>query len=567
MANFFGTSGSDDFGNTAENDQFDGGNDFDTVIYNPEIDWETIGDVTPAPPTVGIVVNLAAGTVTDGNGQSDTLVSIERVIGTDFADTFVAGANDTEVRTFVGMDGIDIFDLSAMDSSGFTDLRYDNELGNLGIVVNLLAGTITDTYGNVDQVIFPTETTEVFFQVFGTQNADSFIGSVHNNFFRGEEGADTYDGGDGFDYVVFTNETGTSGIVVDLAAGTAVDTYGNVETIANIEEIRGSNNADQITGTDNDERFVGSAGNDMIDGGGGTRDEMRYDRDASWGATNGVNVNLTTGVALDGFGDTDTLSNIERVRGTNFDDILIGDAADNRLRSYDGNDELRGEAGNDRLEVGSGTDTADGGSGYDRAEFSGSRSDYELTFAGAVVTVTQTTDTSNVATLTNIEIAEFSDQSVDLRNGPNETSSEVYRFYNTETGAHFYTASAEERDLVSNSFSQFQFEGNSFGSNATADNGGTEVYRFYNTERGTHFYTASAEERQIILNTMPEWSEEGIAYYAYAEESDTNTALYRFYNTETGAHFFTSDTNERDFVTNNLEQFHYEGIAYYVDIA
>jgi hypothetical protein len=42
---------------------------------------------------------------------------------------------------------------------------------------------------------------------------------------------------------------------------------------------------------------------------------VRYDS-----ATEGVNVNLVTNIASDGLGGTDTLSNIEGIRGSNFND-------------------------------------------------------------------------------------------------------------------------------------------------------------------------------------------------------------------------------------------------------
>ena len=48
-------------------------------------------------------------------------------------------------------------------------------------------------------------------------------------------------------------------------------------------------------------------------------DQVRYSR-----SDNPVNVNLATGVAQDGEGGTDTLSNIESIWGSDFDDTLTG---------------------------------------------------------------------------------------------------------------------------------------------------------------------------------------------------------------------------------------------------
>jgi len=52
--------------------------------------------------------------------------------------------------------------------------------------------------------------------------------------------------------------------------------------------------------------------------------------------------------ALDGSGGTDTLKNIEAVRGSAFNDRLVGDSGSNRLAGFGGNDVLDGAGGNDR---------------------------------------------------------------------------------------------------------------------------------------------------------------------------------------------------------------------------
>ena len=69
-----------------------------------------------------------------------------------------------------------------------------------------------------------------------------------------------------------------------------------------------------------------------------------------------MTVNLTAGTAVDGFGRTDTVINIEAVRGTEYADRLTGSAVANRLRGEDGNDVLNGRAGNDTLIGGEGRD-------------------------------------------------------------------------------------------------------------------------------------------------------------------------------------------------------------------
>lgn len=95
-----------------------------------------------------------------------------------------------------------------------------------------------------------------------------------------------------------------------------------------------------------------------------------------------------------------------------------------------------------------------------------------------------------------------------------------------------------------------------------------DVFRFYNTQTGVHFYTASEAERDTVRATLSQYNYEGIAYTAYENDSGgKHEALYRFYNTETGAHFYTTSEQEVATVVQTLQQFKYEGIAYYVDAA
>src|SRR6187549_3261210 len=64
-------------------------------------------------------------------------------------------------------------------------------------------------------------------------------------------------------------------------------------------------------------------------------------------------------------------------------------------------------------------------------------------------------------------------------------SEAVYRFYNRDTGTHFYTVSLVERDSVIRAFPQFAYEGATFAA-PSAMAGTVPVFRFYNTKTGTH---------------------------------------------------------------------------------
>ena len=96
-------------------------------------------------------------------------------------------------------------------------------------------------------------------------------------------------------------------------------------------------------------------------------------------------------------------------------------------------------------------------------------------------------------------------------------SSPVYRFYNTQTGRHFYTMSAVERDIVIGT-PGYSYEGPSWYAQEASGGIAAAVYRFYNKEKDTHFYTISAPEKDWLVQGNPSWALEGIAYYGWTTQ-------------------------------------------------
>ena len=111
-----------------------------------------------------------------------------------------------------------------------------------------------------------------------------------------------------------------------------------------------------MIGDGGENRFEGLGGNDFFNGRGGW-DIVRFDDRDYLGGVQGVVVNMATGTARDAWGNTDTFTNIEEVRGSNFEDELRDDAGDNILRGEEGDDLLISRRGNDRFEGGLGADT------------------------------------------------------------------------------------------------------------------------------------------------------------------------------------------------------------------
>ncbi len=316
--------------------------------------------------TAGVVVDLLAGTATDGQGGTDKVSGIESVQDTAFADNLKGDAfNANGFLLGAGDDTVD-------GGAGTGDfVSYQTATG--AIVADFSKGTITGSSIGTDRIvnieglraspfndqIIAGATSLTMGDLAGD---DTVTGSPMDDIFAAGSGKDSYNGGGGFDTLGFNrNDLDFSskalsgkGVTVDLKAGTAVDQWGDADTLVSIEFITGSAFADTLTGgnTANDlvEGFTGGAGDDTIDGGTG------FDRAQYFTATVGISVTLNedgTGTAQDGQGGTDTLRNIDEIRGGGFGDTLTGTGTQtNSFQSFSG------EGGNDTLNGGAGTDRA-----------------------------------------------------------------------------------------------------------------------------------------------------------------------------------------------------------------
>jgi Ca2+-binding RTX toxin-like protein len=216
-------------------------------------------------------------------------------------------------------------------------------------------------------------------------------GGDGNDYLDGGAGNDAMDGGAGtFDSVNYYNAQGpiTASFATDSASGDGNDSFTNVELVTGgpyadtlyggggNDWLSGNGGNDTIIGGNGDEFLFGNDGNDTISGGDGMDflvpgsgiDALDggggLDRAAYWDASGPITVSLVDGTAT---GDgTDTLSTIEGVHGSPYDDTITGNDADNfELFGNDGNDTIYGRAGNDLLNGGNGDDTLYGEAGYD----------------------------------------------------------------------------------------------------------------------------------------------------------------------------------------------------------
>jgi len=191
-----------------------GGLGFDTANYSDS--------------AIGVDARLFS-TGSGGTAEGDTLIYIERIVGSQFNDTLIGGGASVRLD---GLNGDDIlFDYSA--------------------------------------------------------NA-TLIGGNGNDFMQGGIGGDTYFGGSGTDTVSFANAVGA--VTANLATGTGSGNDAAGDAYTGVENLLGSANSDTFIGDGNDNNLngqggvdflLGGLGNDTLTGGAGV-DLFQYDATV-WG--------------------------------------------------------------------------------------------------------------------------------------------------------------------------------------------------------------------------------------------------------------------------------------------
>jgi len=150
------------------------------------------------------------------------------------------------------------------------------------------------------------------------------------------------------------------------------DGQGNFVGIGNglNNQILGAAGADLLNGGLGNDRLFGNGGRDTLQGGAGS-DVLnggaggdRLDGGAGTDWASYLMATARVAVALDGRGVVqageaigDSFVSVENLQGSNFGDVLVGNAAANRICGMGGADELRSGAGADFLSGGQGADT------------------------------------------------------------------------------------------------------------------------------------------------------------------------------------------------------------------
>lgn len=259
---------------------------------------------------------------------------------------------------FFNQDGDEILRITDLD----IDLAFYSQMALIGNLVDFFdfVNATDNTYNGAADASGPVNDNDGD-EIRTGKGDDKVKAGGGDDFIKDFGGKDDYDGGKGpadtlsYDTWYADPVGAIQGIVADLGKGTVVGPDGYTDKIKNIESIRGTFLDDKITGDGNSNTFIGYQGDDDFNGKGGV-DLLDYRNDEFQGGLDGIEVNVKKGTVRDGFGSTDTFSNIESFRGTGEKDIFKDHKGDQSYFGRNGNDKFELAKGNDYVEAGSGAD-------------------------------------------------------------------------------------------------------------------------------------------------------------------------------------------------------------------
>ncbi|MEF8756311.1 MAG: DUF4347 domain-containing protein [Accumulibacter sp.] len=348
---------------------------------------DTVSYLYGASSGVSISLALAGAQATGGSG-SDTLMSIEHLIGSNQDDSLAGDGNANRLEggngndTLAGGAGNDTLSGSAgSDTASYADAASGVSVSLAIAGAQATGGSGSDTLISIENLGGSTWDDTLR----GDGSANRLDGAEGNDFLNGDAGDDTLDGGAGNDRLwggsgadSLIGGDGSDSYYVDDAGDSVNETNANPATGGtdqvfsyaaaytlgtHIENGRIlATGAANLTGNALDNLLDAGTGANLLDGAGGN-DTVSYLYAVSG---SGVSVSLAlAGAQATGGSGSDTLAGIENLTGSTYDDTLTGDANANRLSGAQGNDFLNGGAGNDTLDGGAGNDRLWGGSGAD----------------------------------------------------------------------------------------------------------------------------------------------------------------------------------------------------------
>ena len=137
-----------------------------------------------------------------------------------------------------------------------------------------------------------------------------------------------------------------------------------------------------------------------------------------------------------------------------------------------------------------------------------------------------------------------------------------FRLYNPNAFNHFYTTDVNEYGVLGDSgWTQEGVSSRVYDGVATIESVDAVPYlRFYNPNTGVHFWTKDVNEGDAL--GARGWTQEGEDGFVFTSQVSGTEPLYRLYNPNNGLHFWTMDANERAVLIDS--GFNNEGIACFV---
>jgi Ca2+-binding RTX toxin-like protein len=375
----FGNAGNDSLYGGGGDDTFSGGAGDDLISGGAGNDTATYSYAGAA-----IIASLAlTGPQNLGSSGTDTLVSIENLVGSVFNDSLTGNTGNNSLTggagndTLSGGEGYDWLQgghgndiLSG--GNGLDTASYADALGAVTVNLNIAISQNTGGAGidrltsieNLEGSNFNDTLTagSIASQLYGGEGNDLLIGGSGNDYLSGVNAGGNYDDYAQIDTVSYIGATG--GVTVDLASNASQDVGGGqgIDVLYQIDNLIGSNFDDALTSSYNGSHVIeGRAGNDQLfttssrvhdtmDGGVGV-DTLILNDYFNQGQGMTLNLSLVTAQLYGPLNDQGSLTvlGIENVQGSDFNDHLTGTSGNNLMQGMDGNDTLVGGAGVDTL--------------------------------------------------------------------------------------------------------------------------------------------------------------------------------------------------------------------------
>ncbi|MEL7451853.1 MAG: calcium-binding protein, partial [Pseudomonadota bacterium] len=286
----------------------------------------SIENITGSASGDDMISGNAGVNVLNGNGGSDSL------FGEGGDDTLITDGLDVVLD---GGEGVDTIDLSGISEGVTVDLDTNTPMpGPATETGQLTVGSNTTVLTDIENVIG----TAFNDTLFGNNELNDIDAGAGDDIVHTFAGADTVDGGDGTDTILFSAGGAVTIDLDDNGDATAVIGGADADTIMNFENVNGSTTGgdtisgnagvnvlngqggdDTLDGEGGNDTLIGGTGNDTLIGGEGEDTATYADLSADITVTDNGDGSLTVTTLTEG---VDTLTGVETILDGNGDVVF-----------------------------------------------------------------------------------------------------------------------------------------------------------------------------------------------------------------------------------------------------